>query len=93
MPRRSSAMSIDSLSVPGTETFDDVRRALAAPRPWIIASGTRARIAALEPIAQALEPLPLFLALGDRKLGGAREADDGRDVLRAGRRPRSCAPP
>ena len=94
MPRRSSAMSIDSLSVPGTETLMMCGARCGAPRPWITASGMRARIAVLEPIAQPLEALPLLLALGHRQLRGAREARRPAATFSVpGRRPRSCEPP
>ena len=49
--------------------------ARGAPRPWMTASGTRARIACLEPIAQRSSRAHSVLALGDRELRGAREAD------------------
>ena len=49
--------------------------ARGAPRPWITASGIVARIARSSRSRSALEPRALALALGDRELGGAREAD------------------
>ena len=57
--------------------------ARGAPRPWMIASGTRASSAASSRSRSAPRRRPLLLTLGDRELGGAGETDRHRDVLRA----------
>ena len=91
-PRRSSAMSMDSLSTPGTETLV-MCGARGAPRPWITASGMRARKAASCRSRRASRD-----AHSCSRSATASSAARARPTAMAtfsvpGRRPRSCAPP
>jgi hypothetical protein len=67
--------------------------ARGAPRPCTTASGMRATSAASSVSRMAESRVHVRLALFRRQFHGARESHGRRDVLRAGRRPRSCDPP
>jgi hypothetical protein len=82
-PCRSSAMSSDSPSTPGTLTLSHVRRARArrgrgSPRR------ARGEDRGLERVAQRARGARTRLALGDRELGGGREPHGVGHVLGAG---------